>query len=953
MKSRLQTLLIIKDRKKRRSLPITKKQRSYQNLSLAVIMVFLIIVTFIPIAGGYFFTQLSQDLPPVDWIPAYLDPQNGILLNPTTLLDQSGEQEIYHLQEPGNQRRFLSIDPNQPEFISPYVVQLAVATNQPDFWSSPGYTKSILPSESERTIAEKLVERLLLWDEPQSLQRDLRMRLLAAQITKKFSRAQVIEWFLNSTAYGHHTIGIESAAQLYLNKSASQLNLAEAALLTATALSPALNPLDAPQAARDNQRNLIDELYARGFISEEDYQVAINTEVELVTEIPSADYVAAAYSSLVIEKLYEMYGRDRVDLGGFTVTTTLNTAIQQALSCTINSQINRFYGVSTSTSECEPERLLPSLFEEPDQTLSLVGSGAILDPTTGEVVALVGDMDGNTESSSVSLKQGGSVLTPLIAVNAFVRGFSPATQVWDIPNNIPENLSQYRQPIETYKGPLRFRTALANNYLAGIAKLYDQLGYDVVTRSANSFGLTTLTKVENSQEILFQGDNTSVIEIANFYSIFANLGIQSGQRNPDTALIEPKLIRKIELSDGLAMQDFYTESQVLLSAQLAYLVHDVLQDDYERRETLGYPNPLEIGRPSAAKYGSTYTKDEIWAAGYTPQYVTVIWFGQNNEEITNLNETLAGGVWYAMMQWLHQELPVANWQKPIGVSEVVVCSLSGLLPSRECPETITELFIDGTQPSNTDNLFQSYEINRETGLLATVYTPPDMIDSRTYMIVPEEAQEWAAFNQIEVPPTDYDLIQAPRTNDDVNITFPENFSYVSGLVEIFATVRIDDVSNYRIQIGQGLNPSNWLQIGEDQSGRISNRKVVEWNSTDVDDGLYALQLLVIKENFEIDTHTIQISVDNTVPEGKIIYPIKNQTITRSSQGTITLQADVFDNVGVETVEWWLDGKRVGINSELPYSYPIDINAGNHSIYINIIDLAGNNFQTEQLEFTVK
>lgn len=953
MKSRLQTLLIIKERNKRRSKPKIKKHQSLKNLSLMSIMIVLILVTFIPILGGFFFTQLTEDLPTVDWIPAYLDPENGILLSPTTLLDESGENEIYRLQEPGNQRRFLSIDPNQPEFISPYVVQLAVATIQPDFWSSPGYNKNFLSDKPDRTIAEGLVERLLLWDEPPGLKRDLRMRLLAAQITRKFGRAQVLEWYLNSTTYGHNTIGIDSAAHLYLNKKASQLNLAEAALLTSTSLTPSLNPLDAPQAAMENQEAFLNQLHQAGYVSDEDFITASNTKIVLVSNIQPPDPLAVAFSTFVIEELYDLYGRERVELGGLNVTTTLNISMQNALACTIKSQINKLTGNVPSPPDCEPERLLPSLFEEPNQDLALLGSGVILDPSTGEIVAFVGDLGGSSESSSLGLKQGGTILTPLIAVNAFVRGFAPATQVWDIPTSLPENLSQYKKPIDTYKGPMRLRTALSNNYLAGVTKLYDQLGYDVIARSANSFGLPTLSDLENMEEVLFSGKSTTVLEVANFYSIFANLGIQSGIKDASTGLIEPKTIRKIELSDGLPIQDFFTESQVLLSAQLAYTVHDILQDDYERRETLGYPNPLEIGRPSAAKYGSTFTKDEIWAVGYTPQFVTVFWFGQKGENQTSLNESIAGGVWYALNQWLHKDLPVENWQKPIGISEVVVCNQSGLLPTRECPSTITEIFVDGTQPSTTDNLFKSYEVNRETGLLATVYTPPEMIDSRTYMIVPEEANEWAEFNQIEIPPKDYDLIQAPRPDDDVLITSPENFSYVSGIVEIYATVGIDEITNYRIQVGQGLNPSNWLQIGEDQSQKITNKKVVEWDSTTMEDGLFALRLMVIKENLQIDTHTIQVSVDNTAPEGKIIYPVESQSIARSSQGTITLQADVFDNVGIAAVEWWLDGQLVGKNTKTPYSYPISITSGEHKLSMHVFDIAGNTLQTEEINFTVE
>jgi hypothetical protein len=305
------------------------------------------------------------------------------------------------------------------------------------------------------------------------------------------------------------------------------------------------------------------------------------------------------------------------------------------------------------------------------------------------------------------------------------------------------------------------------------------------------------------------------------------------------------------------------------------------------------------------------------------------------------------------MQWLHQNLPVENWQKPTGISEVVVCNLSGLLPTRECPDTITEIFIDGTQPAGYDNLFKSYEINRETGLLATVFTPAEMVETRTYMLVPEDALDWASANNIAVPPKDYDLIQAPNPSEDALITAPANYSYVRGVVDVMGTVQTQDLTSYRIQIGQGLNPASWLQIGEDLTGKISNRKIVEWDTTEIEDGLYAMRLMVIRENFQVDTHTIQVSVDNTPPTGKIIYPTADRTIPRSSQGTITLQAEAFDSAGIERVEWWLDGQIVGNNTQMPYSYPISINAGKHTLYIKIYDVAGNEIISSEFEFVVE
>lgn len=952
MKSRLQTLLIVKDRKKRRFFKPVQTRRSLRRISLISLILLMIVVAAIPVIVGSFYTQLTKDLPATDWIPAYLDPETGILLSPTVLLDQSGE-EFFRLEEAGIKRRFLPLDPNQSDFISPYIVQLTVAVYQPDFWSSPGYNKNLLSTTSDRTIAESLVERLLLWDEPENLNRILRMRLLAAQITEKYGRAQVLEWYLNSSAYGRHSIGVDSAAHLYMNKNANQLNMAEAALLVSTSLTPALNPLDAPQAALENQVGLLTQLKEEGFVSSEDFKTAMASKLLLVSEVQKEKQFANAFSSLVLNKLYDLYGRERIELGGIRVTTSLNNNIQLALRCTLNSQLNRVAGSQTDSDNCPPERFLPSLFDETMADVEMAGSGVILDPGNGEVLALVGNLDLKYESSSITPKQGGSILTPLIAVNAFARGFSPGTQVWDLPVNLSEDLSNYQLPIEEYHGPLRFRSALANDYLSGVNRLYEQIGYDVVSRSAKSFGLNTVSNLEQVQEILFGGNNATILEIADFYSIFANLGIRYGLKNTNNGLIEPKVLRHVELSDGLSLDDFLTDSQAILSPQLAFLTHDILRDDYERRATLGYPSLLDIGRPSAGKFGATFNHDEIWTAGYTPQYVSVIWFGQVSEAEFGLNPKIAGGVWYAMMQWLHQNVAVENWQKPSGISDVVVCNLSGLLPTRECPATITEIFIDGTQPAAADNLFKSYEINRETGLLATVFTPAEMVETRTYMLVPEEAITWAAANNIAIPPKDYDLIQAVAPAADATITAPPNYGYVQGIVKIMGTVQTEDMTSYRIQIGQGLNPSSWLQIGEDNTRKIFNRKIAEWDTNEVEDGLYAMRLMVIRENFQVDSHTIQVSVDNSLPSGKIIYPAADRTIPRSSQGSITLQAEASDNTGIDRVEWWLDGKVVGNSTQMPYSYPISINAGKHTVLIKIYDLAGNEVIVTEFEFVVE
>ncbi len=952
MKSPIQTLLIVKGKRKRRSLKPVKTRRSLNQVSLSLLVVILVVLAILPIIAGYFYTQFSSDLPSVEWIPTYLDPEDGILLSPTVLMDNTGENEIYRMEETGGYRQFLSLDPNQTVFISPYVVQMTVVVYQPDFWTSPGYNTKIFSQDSERTIAESLVEKLLLWNEPESLSKTIRMRLLAAQVTKKYGKAQVLEWFINCLSFGHHTIGIDSAARVYLQKNANELDLAESALLVSVSQSPALNPLDAPQAALEIKDELLRQLFTNELISLNDYQLAIETDIELVTEIQASDQFAPAYSNLVIRKMEDLYGSERVELGGLTIITGLDIDIQNALQCTTLTQMKRLNGNNAVVSDCEAVRFLPALFDDSPENLELLTSGIVLNPKNGQVLALVENFNGEKEISARSIKQGGSILTPLIAVNAFARGFSPATQVWDIPASLPANLEEYQLPIKDYKGPVRLRTALANDYQAAINDIFEQIGVDIVLQNADSFGLTTISDLKKTQDIFYEGESTSILEVADLYSLFSSLGTRYGIKNSTTGMLEPVLVEEVRLSDGRLLDQFTIESQSILSSELAYLTHDVLQDDYERQITLGYPNLLDLGIPSGGKFGSTFNKDEVWTAGYTPQYVTVIWMGQTGEEKIALNSKVTGGIWYAMMQWLHQDLPVEDWQQPSGIKEVVVCNLSGMLPTRECPNTITEKFIDGTQPTSYDNLFASYEINRETGLLATVFTPPEMIEAKTFMLIPEDAQQWAEYNNIETPPTNYDLIQSPTINEDVLITSPENYDFVNGVVDILGTVQVSDMSSYRIQIGYGLNPSTWLQIGEEGIRKINNKKITEWDTNDLDDGLYALQLQVVHENYQVETFTIQVSVDNTAPTARILYPTDGHLISISSQGTMTLQAEVSDNTSLERVEWWLDGVLVGTSFEMPYSYPIKIDTGKHSVFVKAYDKAGNESISNKSEFEV-
>lgn len=244
------------------------------------------------------------------------------------------------------------------------------------------------------------------------------------------------------------------------------------------------------------------------------------------------------------------------------------------------------------------------------------------------------------------------------------------------------------------------------------------------------------------------------------YGVMGNDGVMAGQPVPDNVqrtgfrTLDPVGILRIDDAngrtltrcgpDGTARCEFERPTtQAILSPELAYLITDVLSDEQARVGAFGSPNPLELGRPAAAKTGTTNDFVDNWTLGYTPQVTAGVWVGNSDsspmENVTGL--TGAAPIWHAVMTYATRDLPPLGWERPPGVKEVRVCYPSGLLPTEHCPSQVDELFVTGTEPVHDDNIWQVFQVNQETGKLATVYTPPELIEERVYEILPPEAAD--------------------------------------------------------------------------------------------------------------------------------------------------------------------------------------------------------------------
>jgi membrane peptidoglycan carboxypeptidase len=264
----------------------------------------------------------------------------------------------------------------------------------------------------------------------------------------------------------------------------------------------------------------------------------------------------------------------------------------------------------------------------------------------------------------------------------------------------------------------------------------------------------------------------------------------------------------------------------------------------------------EIGRPAGVKLGQTEDGLDSWAIGYSPSRVVAVWTGAREE--SDLSPRVPAVLWNALMQMASQNLPRDGWPLPADVSVINVCDPSGMLPTADCPNLVSEVFLNGNEPIQPDNMYRRYAVNRETGLLATVFTLPQLVEDRVYLVVPAEARSWAESAGLEIPPATYDVIQAPQINPNVNITSPELFAEVSGRVKITGTAAGENFASYRVLVGQGLNPQEWIQVAEGNRP-VTNNVLAEWDTNGLS-GLYAVQLQVVRSDQRVETAIIQVTV---------------------------------------------------------------------------------------------
>ncbi len=989
LSQRLFYALLVRQRQRERLAQRTGSRRALRLSGAAFLSLLLLSAMALGLlasAAATVYAAFTRDLPDPEAVEATVTRD----FQTTRLYDRSGQYVLYEAIDPNAGDRTWVNLANLPA----YVPCATVAIEDRTFWENPGINPRGLlraflsnlegnPIQGGSSITQQVIKNSVIPEEEryqQSYQRKIKEILLALELTRRYSKAQILEWYLNTNFYGNLAYGIDAAARVYFGKSASELTINEAATLAAIPQYPRINPFDAPEEARQRRDLVLDAMVLEGCITREEAEQARSEPWQLASRTVRFDIQAPHFALAVRQQLEAMYGPEMVAGGGLRVYTTLDLAAQQQAECVTRAYLQILKGaapaevITTAQAQgCSAAAYLPDIPEAMQGKDLQVNNAAVivLNPRTGEVVALVGSadywdesIDGHFNVAIDGRRQPGSAFKPFTYVTFLAQGGNAAHVFYDVrraftqPNGAPYVPENYDR---RYNGPVTLRQALARSLNIPAVEAMAIAGVGNVLRTAHRMGINTLDEGLDyyGLSLTLGGGEVSLLDLTYAYSVFANQGLMIGSPVPESQRrsgyreLDPVFILRVEDRNGKVLYQYQQpEMRPILDARLAYIITDILADRAARRPAFGSPNALELSndRPAAAKTGTTNDYVDNWTVGYTPQYAVGVWMGNtDNRPMTSLPGSRgAAYIWHAVMEYLHHDLPIEAFPRPDGLIEVQVCPKSGLLPNGHCP-VITELMIPGTEPRERCQVHQVFEVNKETGRLATIYTPRELVEKRTYEVYPPEVMEWINTlpenRRPPIPPTEYDTIYGPNLSlQEVAILTPTAYSYVQGLLPIYGNAHSAAFQTYRLYYGKGLNPATWTQIGADHEITVTQGLLETWDLTDVPNGLYTLRLQVINTDLSVQEHAIQVTVDKTPPKVSITYPEAGAVFTLGQQEWINVNAEVSDNYAISRVEFYVGA------SDQPFAVrtvaPYNVNwtpkrAGTYKLRVVAYDAAGN------------
>jgi len=822
----------------------------------------LIVLAILLLVSAGLYAWIFIGLPDLSEIEA------GLALPSTRIYDRNN-QLLYEILPP-EQGRNRTLDLAD---IPQHCINAVIATEDANYWSHPGVDpEGILRAAwinlrggeiiaGGSTITQQTA-RLLLLDPNQQAQRTIRRKLremvLAIRLQNTYSKAHVLELYLNQVYFGNLAYGIEAAAQTYFHKSAPELSLAECALLAGIVQNAVFNdPLTNFDNAKARQEIALGLMAQNAFITEGE---ALTAQAETLqfgsTRFPieAPHFVMAVWEQLQREFPQDLFNE------GLDVITTVDLNWQRTAQKITNLQLSYLNHPPTN-----------------DRVSANANNAAIvaLDPFTGQVLTLLGSPDYFDESidgavnAAFSFRQPGSTLKPFTyaaAMNPELDApYTPATLMLDVETPfITERLESYVPHNFGFveHGPVLAREALAGSYNIPAVVALEHVGLNNFVDFVEEIGLESLTQnTAVDLSITLGGGEVRLFDLVQAYSIFPNGGYR----------IEPSLLLKVATRDGRTLYEWEAPAlnQRVLDERVAFLITDILSDNEARIPAFGPNSSLQIGRPAAAKTGTTTDFRDNWVLGYTPNLVVGIWVGNADNtpmvEVTGISG--AGPIYNQFMRQVLLDQPELEFQKPDGLMQLEVCALSGLLPTPQCPRTRTDWFIPGTEPSGFDKFYQEFTIDRRTGLLADDSTPRSERVVQTFIVLPQEAQDWAVAHGWRQPPLGA-ISAVSDTQTGLRLLAPDPYT-------VFEISPVTPQETQRLRLRVATSPGTQqvtYYLNGEAIGSAETAPYAVWWTLELGEHELIAEALLDDGSSERSEVTVFSVVDYEPPQPRIIMP---------------------------------------------------------------------------------
>ena len=590
-------------------------------------------------------------------------------------------------------REWISLDD-----ISPYLIEATINTEDKNFYKHIGFDylrilkamavniTSGTTSQGASTITQQYAKNLFL-DFDKTWKRKWDEMWYTIEIESHYSKDEILEGYLNTINYGHGKYGIETASKYYFGKSAKDLTLAEAAMLTGIPKSPSnYSPFVNLEKATQRQQMILKNMYDDGVISEAEYNKALDEELKFVGEEEEDELESVMYyQDAVIEELKSLkeIPESFLETGGLKVYTSLDMEAQKQLEETVKNTM-------------------------PDSDLET--ASVMVNPNNGRVIALVGGKDYSKSEfnrATDAKRQVGSTMKAFLYYAAFENGFTASTTFTSEETTFTFNNNQSYSP-QNYNGtygnkPISMATAIAYSENIYAVKTHMFLGEDTLIDMAKRLGITS--KLDEVPSLALGTSEIGMLEMAGAYSAFANQGYK----------VTPHFITKIVDKEGNVLYEAEEEKDLILNSSLTFILSNLLTATYDANFIdYNYPTAVNLASRMTHKYAlkSGTTNTDNWYIGYNKDIVTAVWCGyDDSRDLKSSEYKYAQNIWLNTMENYMKDKDDAWYSQPENVVGVLVNPITGKPAVDSDEKKIIEYYVKGTEPSADDPVFDEISGN--------------------------------------------------------------------------------------------------------------------------------------------------------------------------------------------------------------------------------------------------